>query len=227
MEEVCSMGARTGRVLCDRCDHKNPLGENYCLRCGEELQLPGNEALAVLERAREALRAARALWGESHPRVVDALTELAEAERRFGMAADAEEHVRKAVELAREITDGRDSALPRALVLLGRILLQTGDAKAAVKNVRESVELLQAGGNGDAVLLAEAESILGWCLTERGCAAEAEPLLIRSFETLRAEIGEDDQRTLRAINSIIDTYVALHRHARATKYRAMLSACSR
>ncbi len=68
--------------------------------------------------------------------------------------------------------------------------------------------------------MADTESIIGACLTAAGRYEEAEPLLVRSYSLLRAELGETHRFTLDALQRIIDLYEAWGRPEQAAEYRA-------
>ena len=71
-------------------------------------------------------------------------------------------------------------------------------------------------------LIASAESVLGHCLAAMGRYEEAEPLLVESFRRIRAALGNQDERTLRALRHIIALYEAWDKSGEAAEYRAIL-----
>jgi hypothetical protein len=223
LEELRSSGVQSGLNFCERCDYEHEADESMCLRCGLRLELPGKEAVAALEHAQNSLQSAHAVKGEEPLRSVDALANLAEAERRLGMLPEAGRHAQEAVTLARQFAGRQSPILPRVAVLLARILIHQCRAQAARDVARESVELLSETSDANAALRAEAESILGWSMVQCGQAAEAEPLLARSCKTLQTEAGIRDRRTLRALNAVIDAYLALDQWDTATKYHSMFA----
>jgi len=71
--------------------------------------------------------------------------------------------------------------------------------------------------------LATSRSVLGECLARQRRFAEAEPLVVESYEALKAFRGEQDERTVEALARVVALYEAWKRPDAAAKYRHALA----
>ncbi len=103
------------------------------------------------------------------------------------------------------------------------ILAKTGQPQEGEKILREAVkirtDLLQKGH----YWIALANSALGECLTIEKRYTEAEPLLIESYNDLKASQGERHPRAVEALQRIVELYQASGDVDGLEKYRALLS----
>ncbi|HEX7050199.1 MAG TPA: serine/threonine-protein kinase [Longimicrobiales bacterium] len=148
---------------------------------------------------RESLALRRELYGDRHPEVARALANLAALESDRGHAAIAERLYRQALTLRRELLGDSHPDVARTALALGLLLHRRGDDAAAEPLLREAVAIRRAQpSSAPAWRLAEAESALGACLSALGHPDEAEPLLVRSYDVLRATRGAAAPETRRA-----------------------------
>ena len=63
---------------------------------------------------------------------------------------------------------------------------------------------------------------LGECLTAEDRYAEAEPLLLQSYDNLRASAGEKSEHVIEAVTRLVTLYERWRKPGLATKYRALL-----
>lgn len=96
--------------------------------------------------------------------------------------------------------------LAQGLFDLGVLRLDQGDASGAAALLRESLDIRSDHLAADHVLMAEANSALGGCLTKLGEFAQAEPLLVASYQRLRAVHGEASVPADTARARLLDLY---------------------
>ena len=106
------------------------------------------------------------------------------------------------------------------LLSLTDLYFQTGDYKAAESTGREAVDHLRATLPEGHMTTAIGESRLGEALTKLEKYFEAEPLLVRSYETLRGSEGSGEY-LIRARNRLIALYLAWGRAQDADRYRTV------
>jgi tetratricopeptide (TPR) repeat protein len=103
---------------------------------------------------------------------------------------------------------------------LGLILNKTGRSREAEPYLREALEIrtrLLPGGNQ---LIGASEGALGECLTTQKRYAEAEPLLQRSYATMRDVQGEHGPLTLEAVRRLAALYRAWGKPEESARYQA-------
>ena len=115
------------------------------------------------------------------------------------------------------------------LVGLGEVLIGKGATAEAKQFVDEGLTLQRDSLPEDHPALAISRSVLGECLTALGQHAEAEPLLIESYNRLKAaqaESGHETRKTLRRIIKLYESWDAAEPGKgyaeKAAEYRAML-----
>lgn len=138
---------------------------------------------------------------------------------------EVENAYREAITLFRQIA-GSEQSLAETLVKLGEVLVDTQQAKEALPLMEEALTIgkkhLPAGHKDIEI----ANSILGKCLASLGRIQEAEPLLLQSYERLKA-IAPADPETRDALNRIIDFYEGSANKVKAAEYRKLLTATSK
>ena len=72
------------------------------------------------------------------------------------------------------------------------------------------------------MLISLPQGVLGECLTAQKRYAEAEPLLLESYNDLKASQGEQKPKTVEAIQRLASLYEAWGKPAQAALYRVML-----
>ncbi len=95
---------------------------------------------------------------------------------------------------------------PTALIVKGLALARLGRAVEGEKVLRDAVNLRTSSLPAEHFWVALANSALGECLTIEKRYAEAEPLLLASYERLRASQGEQNPRTLLAQRRLNELY---------------------
>ncbi|MCP4550421.1 MAG: tetratricopeptide repeat protein, partial [bacterium] len=125
----------------------------------------------------------------------------------------------EALAIQRRALDREHPDLASTLVQLGQLLTSEGDPEAAETLLREGLGIRRRKLLGH-WLVAHAESALGECLTELERYAEAEALLLRSYPQIKERHGEHDQKTLQALDRLIDLYRAWNKPDGLAEYEA-------
>jgi hypothetical protein len=110
------------------------------------------------------------------------------------------------------------------LVVLADVLTKTGKSSEAEELAREGLTIRVTALGRSHWLTAEAQSVLGGCLAGQGRYGEAGPMLVDSLPAIRTDCGEEHERTVSAIQRIIDFYELQGNTESAAKYRHLLSA---
>jgi serine/threonine-protein kinase len=109
-----------------------------------------------------------------------------------------------------------------SLTWLGKLLTDRGNAQAGEPLLREALEIRRRTLAAGDWQTAETESFLGACQAALQRYEEAEPLLVESYATLKARRGDQDRRTRRTLQYLIDLYEAWGNPEKAAQYRAHL-----
>jgi tetratricopeptide (TPR) repeat protein len=123
----------------------------------------------------------------------------------------------------RALTSPRDNIyFANPLLELGLILNKTGRAREAETYLREALavraRLLPAGNQ----LIGVSEGTLGECLTSQKRYAEAEPLLLRSYATMKNVQSEHGPSTLEAARRLMTLYQFWGKPVEAARYPAVV-----
>jgi eukaryotic-like serine/threonine-protein kinase len=106
------------------------------------------------------------------------------------------------------------------VMALGLVLNKTGRSREAEIYLREALEIrtrLLPKGNQ---LIAASDGALGECLTTERRYAEAEPLLQRSYATMKGFQGERGPLTLEAVHRLAALYQAWGKPDKAAPYQS-------
>jgi serine/threonine-protein kinase len=178
---------------------------------------------AAAERLfREVLILQRKVWGNEHPNVAFGLNNLARVLHDMGDYEAAEDLYRQALDLRRKKLPVGHPNIAGSLTWLGKLLTDRGNAQAGEPLLREALEIRRRTLAAGDWQTAETESLLGACLAARQRYDEAEPLLVASYATLKARRGDQDRRTRRALQYLVDLYQAWGKPEKAAQYRTLL-----
>jgi serine/threonine protein kinase/tetratricopeptide (TPR) repeat protein len=171
---------------------------------------------------REGLELRRKMLGDAHPDTAMSYFRLSDLLYKEGNYADAESTARESVQVFnRALTAPKDSIyFANPLLELGLILNKTGRSREAETHLREALAIrtrLLPKGNQ---LIGISEGALGECLTSQKRYAEAEPLLLRSYGTIKEVQGEHGPSTLEAAVRLLSLYQAWGKPNEAARYRA-------
>jgi serine/threonine-protein kinase len=171
---------------------------------------------------REGLQLRWKMLGNAHPDTAMSLFRLSDLLYKKGDYQDAERAARESVQVfSRALTTPKDNAyFANPLMELGLILNKTGRSREAEAYLREALEIrtrLLPGGNP---LIAASEGALGECLITRNRYAQAEPLLQRSYTTMKNVQGEHGPLTLEAVRRLAALYQAWGKPEEAARYES-------
>ena len=176
-----------------------------------------------LEEAESALREAetifRKLTGETHPAFATNLCFQAGLFYRKGDYVEAEKTIRKSIELYHQAGAKAHQHYATALTTLGSILNRTGRLAEAEAKLRDALNIRTKffpKGHHKTALTMEA---LGECLTTQKRYAEAEELLLTSHQDLKSSQGEQNPRTVHALQRVVALYEAWGKADQAAQYR--------
>ncbi len=177
---------------------------------------------------REGLQLRRKMLGDAHPDTAMSYFRLSDLLYKEGNYADAESAAKESVQVFnRALAAPKDSMYyANPLLELGLILNKTGRSREAETYLREALAIrmrLLPKGNQ---LIGISEGALGECLTSQKRYAEAEPLLQRSYATIKAVQGDQGPSTLEAAKRLVTLYQCWNKPADAARYQAPPSAPS-
>jgi eukaryotic-like serine/threonine-protein kinase len=169
---------------------------------------------------REGLELRRKMLGNAHPDTAMSLFRLSDLLYKQGDYQGAEGAARESVQVfSRALTVPKDNVyLANPVMELGLILNKSGRSREAEAYLREALEIrtrLLPRGNQ---LIAASEGALGECLTTQKRYAEAEPLLQRSYATMKDVQGEQGPLTLEAVRRLAVLYQAWGKPGEAARY---------
>ncbi len=170
---------------------------------------------------REGLELRLKMLGNAHPDTAMSLFRLSDLLYKKGDYQNAESAARESVQVfSRALTTPKDNAyFANPLMELGLILNKTGRFREAEAYLREALEIrtrLLPGGNQ---LIGASEGALGECLTTQKRYAESEPLLQRSYTTMKNVQGEHGPLTLEAVRRLAALYQAWGKPEEAARYQ--------
>ncbi|MGB2901387.1 MAG: serine/threonine-protein kinase [Candidatus Acidiferrum sp.] len=171
---------------------------------------------------REGLELRRKMLGNAHPDTAMSLFRLSDLLYKKGDYQNAESAARESVQVfSRALSMPKDNPyFANPLMELGLILNKTGRSREAEAYLREALEirtrLLPAGNQ----LIGASEGALGECLTTQKRYTEAEPLLRRSYATMKGVQGEHGPLTLEAVRRLAALYQAWGKPEEAARYQA-------
>jgi serine/threonine protein kinase len=173
---------------------------------------------------REGLDVRRRLLGNAHPDTAMSLFRLSDLFYRQGKYPEAESAVRESLEVfQRAYTDPKKVLnYSSPMMALGLTLNKTGRPREAEPYLREAVDIRTRLLSPGDQLIGTAEGALGECLTTQREYAAAEPILLDSYRVLKAALGDNDPRTIEAVQRLVGLYQGWHKAEKASGYSALL-----
>ncbi len=132
---------------------------------------------------------------------------------------EAEELARSTLERRRKIFAPGHEFIGRSLAVLGRILAEQDNPAAAEPLFDEARTLFQKTCPHKKELIADAENWLGAGLVARKLFDQAEPLLVQSYETLKAEPGVPERHKQIARQHLLQLYEASGKPEKAAAWQ--------
>jgi tetratricopeptide (TPR) repeat protein len=193
------------------------------------------QSLATVHERRGDLNEAMQLVGQaltitqksSGPRAVETAVifdSLAFLQWKAGALGDAQANVTTALDIYAEKLPADHAYVASSEQLLGEIRLASGDARGALAPLRHAFDICMHAYGPTKWRTARSQSALGEALAVLGKTSEAEPLLMDSYGTLQAELGESDELTVLARKRLVSF---LTTHGRATEIDRLLSSSAR
>lgn len=171
---------------------------------------------------REAMAGVATIIGTAHPNYATVQRNLGRALSALGRWEEADGLLRSSLDVLRSAFGSTHAFVGDGLTYLGENKLKMGDAIEAERLLREAVAILSAAGPSAASRLADAEGALGACLVSLRQYVEAEKLLLRSQSFVIMQSSVSNTKKRRAIERLIDLYVATDRLDEAEKFRLAL-----
>jgi tetratricopeptide (TPR) repeat protein len=185
--------------------------------------LTENQHLAEADATlREAEGIFHKLLSPSHLWLADNLRNQAASLYEQDRFAESLEKVTKTLDLYRQNFGTHYDNYPTALIIRGLSLTKTGQPNEGERILREAVKLRSESLPKENFWVALANDALGECLTVQGQYDEAEPLLLRSYESLKSSQGATNPRTRLALRRIITLYDDWGKHDTANRYKNRL-----
>ena len=173
-----------------------------------------------------ALREAEAIFHKllspSHLWLADNLRNQAALLYEEGRFTESLEKVTRALDLYGQNFGTHYDNYPTALIIRGLSLTKTGQPNDGETILREAVKMRTDSLPKEHFWVAQANDALGEYLTIQGRYDEAEPLLLRSYESLKSSQGAGNPRTRLAVQRLIALYESWGKPDRANEYRAEL-----
>ena len=178
---------------------------------------------------REALEISRRVLGDEHPDTLGSINNMGGLLESMGKLAEAEAFYREALEGDRRVLGEGHLTTLIAIHNMGRLLRDLGKLEDAEELGAEAVERarrsLPEGHRFTGVFLRS----YGKTMSQLERYAEAETALLEAHEILSAAQGPKHERTIKAINGLIDLYTAWHKvepdkgyDTKAAEWRAKL-----
>ena len=174
---------------------------------------------------REGLELRRKMLGNAHPDTAMSLFRLSDLLYKEGDYLGAESAASESIQVfSRAFSVPQDNIyFANPLLELGLILNKTGRSRQAETYLREALAIrtrfLPAGNQ----LIGISEGALGECLTSQRRYAEAEPLLLRSYATIKNVQGEHGSSTLEAARRLMTLYQSWGKPNEAARYQEALA----
>ena len=173
----------------------------------------------------EGLELRRKMLGNAHPDTAMSLFRLSDLLYKEGDYLGAESAASESIQVfSRAFSVPQDNIyFANPLLELGLILNKTGRSRQAETYLREALAIrtrfLPAGNQ----LIRISEGALGECLTPQRRYAEAEPLLLRSYATIKNVQGEHGSSTLEAARRLMTLYQSWGKPDEASRYQEALA----
>ena len=136
-----------------------------------------------------------------------------------GDYARAEDEDRQALDLLRKYVGTEHPVTASTAATLGLTLTREGKAKEGEPYLREALAIRKNVLPPGDFMVPYAASALGECLTAQKRYAEAEPLLIDSYNELKAKLGDQDKRTIEARQRLLKLYDDWEKPDQASQFR--------
>jgi tetratricopeptide (TPR) repeat protein len=136
-----------------------------------------------------------------------------------GDYARAEDENTKAIAILRKYLGPEHPVTASAIATLGLALTRDGKAAEGEAYLREALAIRKKVLPPGDSMIPYAASALGECLTVQKRYAEAEPLLVDSYNELKAKLGDQNKRTVEARQRLAKLYDDWEKPDQAAQFR--------
>ena len=199
----------------------NPIVANRMNNLAASLKSQGklDEAEAL---HRQALAIRREELGAGHPDVASSLNNLSITLQAKGELEEAASLIREALQIVRDTMGADHPRVGISLYNLGKLLVNSGNHEEAAQALREAQPIMAKTLPADHWRMGYVRNTIGYCLMQDNRHAEAESLIVGGYETIRAARGDEDARTIAALERVIQYYERAGKDAEAETMRARL-----
>lgn len=170
---------------------------------------------------RQALGIMRKQHGDEHPELAILLNNLGALLREKGDYEQAEPLFRQALAMRRKLLKEGHPSIITGLQNLATVLLLKGSPAVAEPLYREAMQMALKSLPPGHWIAAESHSNLGTCLTKLKRLPEAEEHLLTGYEGLKKALGDEHERTQKAVASLIELYNTWGKEEEAARYRTL------
>ena len=174
----------------------------------------------------QSLQARRRILGDDHPQTLQSIINLADTLALQNKITEAETLYASAVEGTRRVMGKQHPDHGIAILGLAEVLLKKGETNRARELIDDTLAIFVALDLEDHPYVINTRSAMGECLTDLGLFVEAEPMVINSYQNIKAAEGEGGHETGKALQRVVKLYQAWGKPGEAAKYQAMLPADS-
>ncbi|MEY2541772.1 MAG: eukaryotic-like serine/threonine-protein kinase [Verrucomicrobiota bacterium] len=184
--------------------------------------LENGEFVEAEEHLREAESVYRQLYDPANMQLGDNLRLQAQALYAAQHYTEAEAKINETLRIYRAASTPQYLNYATALTVQGLIYSRLGKAADAEKLLRQAVQIRASNMPVTHFLRAMTEGALGEFLSRQNDFPEAEPLLLGSYESLKASQAANSPRTRLALQRLANLYEAWNNPDQAARYRALL-----
>lgn len=177
--------------------------------------------------AQEGTDILRAALGDEHDMTNIVRLNLARAYTQLGQFETAEREMRAIVEIRRRTTTPVNISLALTVDALADVLNRQGKFAAALPLANEARVATEKAVGRDHWRWAAVNRTLGVTLTGLRRYAEAEPVLIGSYELMRAKRGDHNRTTLLNARRLVELYQAWGKTAPAQRWQETIDAAKK
>jgi len=179
--------------------------------------------LGKLDQALESFRAAvelqRETIGLAHPEAIITATSLGNAYQQNGELDKAEAILQKALAAGLTVLGKEHPIISYVQNVLGSTLCNMGKGEEGFTLAKQSLVTRKKIMPEGHWAIASGEGVLGSCYTAKFQYVEAEKLLLRAFEQLKKQRGEDNEVTLIVKSRLLELYRSWNKPELAIQYK--------
>lgn len=174
------------------------------------------EPTQAVAHVQEALEVLQRRYGDRHPLVAKAWTELGGLQSQLGESVEAMESLRRAEDTLRQIY-GSHPFLAETLYAMGQEYIAQGEHAAAEAKCRESLEMFRRHHGDDHHTVANVLARLAVIHSKLGQMDLAETRARRALAIQRNKLGNDHPSTLTTLGVLAEILSSLYRDREAEK----------